>query len=113
MHSQEKDIFVPDGDMLICRCEEITKAEIVAAIRNGADTVTTVKKFTRAGMGLCKGKSCSSTIQRLIVEYAKKKPEEVFFDKEREPLRPVRIDVMGNYDEESAIVASGLCLKRI
>jgi NAD(P)H-nitrite reductase large subunit len=102
-----------DGDLIICRCEEITKAEIVSAILDGADTVTMVKKMTRAGMGLCKGKTCSLLIQKLISEYLGKKTEEIFFDIEREPLRPVRIDVMGNFTDEDALVDHKTCLERL
>ncbi len=37
--------------MLICRCEEVTEEEIRRAIKEGADTITGVKRRTRAGMG--------------------------------------------------------------
>ena len=40
-------------DMLVCRCEEVTVADIKKAIRDGAGDVTAVKLRTRAGMGLC------------------------------------------------------------
>ena len=50
--------------MIICRCEEITKGEIKAAIRNGMHTVNGIKRITRAGMGLCQGQTC----QRLVIQ---------------------------------------------
>ena len=43
---------------IICRCEEITEDEIIKSINDGASTVDEVKKFTRAGMGLCQGRTC-------------------------------------------------------
>jgi NAD(P)H-nitrite reductase large subunit len=100
-------------DILICRCEEVTRDEIIQAIKEGAHTVTAVKKRLRAGMGLCKGKTCSILVQRLIVEYAGKKPSEVDFDVEREPFRPIQISVLADYDEDDAIVDHELCLRRM
>ncbi len=45
-------------DIIICRCQEVTRQEILQAIADGAVTVDGVKKRTRAGMGLCQGKTC-------------------------------------------------------
>lgn len=47
-----------DKDIIICRCEEITKGEIIQAIRDGATTVDGIKRMTRAGKGLCQGRTC-------------------------------------------------------
>ena len=38
-----------DKDIIICRCEEITKGEIIQAIRDGATTVDGIKRMTRSG----------------------------------------------------------------
>ncbi len=45
---------------IVCRCEQITEAEIRASIRRpvGALTVDAVKRRTRAGMGRCQGGFC-------------------------------------------------------
>jgi len=43
---------------IVCRCEHVTEAEIVEAIRRGADTMDGVKHLTRAGMGRCQGGFC-------------------------------------------------------
>ena len=54
-------------DTMICRCEEITESEVIVAIRAGASTLNEVKRSTRAGMGLCQGKTCQLMIARLLV----------------------------------------------
>ena len=53
---------------IICRCEQITLAEILAAIRGpiGATTVDAVKMRTRAGMGRCQGGFCGPKIVEII-----------------------------------------------
>ena len=57
------DLFTPGpglyklatDDTIVCRCEQITKKEIVDAVAAGCRSVTWVKRFTRAGMGFCQG----------------------------------------------------------
>ena len=54
----------PDDDLIICRCEEITKGQIRQAIRDGMSTLNGVKRVTRAGMGLCQGQTCARLVSR-------------------------------------------------
>lgn len=51
---------------IVCRCEEITEAEIIDAVRCGHTTVDGVKFHTRAGMGRCQGGFCSAKILEII-----------------------------------------------
>ena len=43
---------------VVCRCEQVTEAEILEATRRGAHTMDGVKHLTRAGMGRCQGGFC-------------------------------------------------------
>ena len=54
---------------IICRCEQITRAEIVEAIRRGATTVDGVKRRVGSGMGRCQGSRCALKIEKLLEEY--------------------------------------------
>lgn len=78
-----------NDDITVCRCEEITLGDIKAAIKNGARTVTGVKLRTRAGMGLCQGRSCEKMVQALLKEYVGSTPEEISTSTSRPPVRPV------------------------
>lgn len=51
---------------VICRCEVITEAEIVEAIKRGATTVDGVKRRTRATMGRCQGSFCMPKILEIM-----------------------------------------------
>lgn len=53
---------------VICRCETITEAEIVAAINEpcGARTVDAVKRRTRAGMGRCQAGFCGPRVTQIL-----------------------------------------------
>lgn len=53
---------------VICRCETVTEAEIIEAIRRGARTIDGVKYRTRAGMGRCQGGFCGPRIARILSE---------------------------------------------
>jgi len=52
---------------LVCRCEKISEAEIVEAVRGGHTTLDGIKYFTRAQMGRCQGGFCTYKIIKLIM----------------------------------------------
>ena len=52
----------PKYGHLVCRCEQITVAEVLEAIYRGADTMDAVKHTTRAGMGRCQGGFCGISL---------------------------------------------------
>ena len=54
---------------IICQCEQISRAEILEAIRRGASTVEAVKRRVGSGMGRCQGSRCSYAIETLLKEY--------------------------------------------
>jgi glycerol-3-phosphate dehydrogenase len=60
----------PDYGEIVCRCETITRAEVLAAIRNplGVATVTGVKYRCRAMMGRCQGGYCQLRIAELLMQ---------------------------------------------
>ena len=45
----------PDDDMIVCRCEEITKGEIRRAVHDGMFTLTEIRRYLRTGMGALSG----------------------------------------------------------
>ena len=65
---RRKGIFAKDNE-IICQCEQITRAEIMEAIRRGATTVDGVKRRVGSGMGRCQGSRCSLKIEKLLEEY--------------------------------------------
>ena len=54
---------------IICQCEQITRSEIVEAIRRGASTADGVKRRVGSGMGRCQGSRCTLKIEQLLEEY--------------------------------------------
>ena len=69
---------------IVCRCETVTKAEILSAIHNplGVHTVTGIKNRTRATMGRCQGGFCGPRVQEIIARELKKNLKDVPLDRE-------------------------------
>ncbi|MBW2094769.1 MAG: (2Fe-2S)-binding protein [Deltaproteobacteria bacterium] len=82
-----------DDDLVICRCEEITKGEIKEAIRNGMRTLNGIKRITRAGMGLCQGQTCQRLVTQILASELGVPPGEVTPTTARAPVRPLKLSV--------------------
>lgn len=69
---------------IICRCENITEAEIVDAINRpcGARTVDGVKRRVRPGMGRCQGGFCGPKVVEIIARELNMSVEDVLKDYE-------------------------------
>ena len=89
-----------DDEVLICRCQEVTRKMILDAIVDGATTVDGIKRRTRAGMGLCQGKSCERLIQGILAEVTGQDRAQITPQKSRMPVRPVKIGIIGGADDE-------------
>ena len=82
------------NDAIVCRCEEITEEEIMAAIRSGADSLEAVKKATRAGMGFCQGRTCKRLIARMLSGYYQMPVDRYLPGSLRIPVSPIRLSVL-------------------
>ena len=78
-------------DTILCRCEEITKGEILSAVLEGSDSVHAAKMWTRAGMGRCQGRMCRMSVTACIAEATGRSPEHIGFNRPRVPCRPVAL----------------------
>jgi NAD(P)H-nitrite reductase large subunit len=79
---------MPAEDWIICRCEEVKLSEILEAIRQGARDVDAVKRMTRAGMGLCQGRTCARLVSRIIAGELGVPAALVRQARQRLPVRP-------------------------
>ena len=84
-----------DDDVLVCRCEEVTAGEIRAAIRAGATDVTQVKLRTRAGMGLCQGRTCELLVQQILSQELGISQDQAGYSTPRTPQRPMTFGTLG------------------
>lgn len=88
---------IPPG-CIVCRCEDVTRAEIEAAIAEGATEVNQLKAFTRAGMGPCQGRICGEALAGLVAPHVGG-AQAAGLVTGRAPLRPVPMDaLLGDFD---------------
>ena len=78
----------PDYGEIVCRCNKVTRAEILSAIRNplGARTMAAVKYRTRCMMGRCQGGYCQMRIAQMLEAEAGLGPCEVMYARDGSPL---------------------------
>ena len=89
----------PDDDVIICRCEEITKGDIRKAIHDGMYTMTELRRFLRTGMGLCQGQTCGRLV-KTILQMELKQAVPADEATARAPMRPIAMAVYGKEAEE-------------
>jgi NAD(P)H-nitrite reductase large subunit len=83
-----------EKDLIICRCEEVTKGEILDAIDAGAETLNEVKRLTRAGMGLCQGRICRRLLTQIYARETGQRPDKIRPTTFRPPVRPLTIETL-------------------
>ena len=91
----------PDDDMIICRCEEITKGEIRKAVHEGMYTITEIRRYLRTGMGLCQGQTCSKLVKRIVAQELKVAPDVLEPATSRSPMRPIEMKIFAKEEEGS------------
>lgn len=92
-----------EEDIIICRCEEIGMKEILAAIEKGDRNLNSIKRRTRAGMGLCQGKTCSKMISRMICQQTGVSAAELEPSSKRQPVNPITLGTMASTAERPLI----------
>ncbi len=79
---------IEDDEIIVCRCERVTKREIKEKILSGCRDFNTLKAELRIGMGPCGGKTCLDLIWRVFRECGVD-----FKDVEGHAYRPFELEV--------------------
>lgn len=82
---------LPTPKTLVCRCEELSLAEVTSGIQCGGADIRTLKVMTRVGMGSCQGRSCWPSICRLVASRTGRTIEEIGPLSVRAPVRPITL----------------------
>ena len=104
VNDRSRDIgpFVPgpDDDMLICRCEEVTKGEIRKAVHEGMWTITEIRRYLRTGMGLCQGQTCAKLVKSIVARELGISLAELEPATSRVPMRPIEMHIFAKEAKE-------------
>ncbi|HDZ91676.1 MAG: NAD(P)/FAD-dependent oxidoreductase [Deltaproteobacteria bacterium] len=92
---EQADLVAKDRDYgeIVCRCEQITRKEVLEAIENplGVKSVTALKFRARVMMGRCQGGFCLPKIVRILQEDFGYRPEDFFLYREGSHLFTGRV----------------------
>ncbi len=80
-------------DVVVCRCENVAAGAIREAAAVSPD-VSAVKRMTRAGMGLCQGRTCQAAVAELTAEVAAAPIDAVGRFSARSPDRPTSLETL-------------------
>ncbi|MBV4551938.1 NAD(P)/FAD-dependent oxidoreductase [Pseudomonas sp. SWRI102] len=82
---------IPDDDVMVCRCEEVTAGEIRRYVDLGCLGPNQTKAFGRCGMGPCQGRQCGLAVTQIIAAHRRVPPAEVGYYRIRSPLKPITL----------------------
>ncbi|ADV65279.1 BFD domain protein (2Fe-2S)-binding domain protein [Desulfurococcus mucosus DSM 2162] len=77
--------------VIVCRCENVTLADVLNAIESGIDNLELLKRKLRIGMGQCQGQTCLLIVAGILMKKTGKSFEEIFMPRNRPPISPVKI----------------------
>ena len=89
--------------IIICRCQDITLAEVEEAIDQGMTHPEEIKRFLHVGMGPCQGRTCGRLIARLIARKTGKPVQQLPQTKPRSPLVSVPIKSILQENDEGIV----------
>lgn len=85
-----------DKDIIICRCEDLTREKILACIKEGYCTIDEIKRVTRAGMGPCQGRTCRLLIAQELSRAYGVPMEDVLMPTFRPPVVPIAMGTLAD-----------------
>ncbi|MCZ7570859.1 MAG: NAD(P)/FAD-dependent oxidoreductase [Ardenticatenaceae bacterium] len=88
-------------DTIVCRCQEVTKAELRDAARASTLSAREVKLRTWAGMGPCQGRFCGDVILRIMAEEKGVAIDQIPAPRVRPPVHTVPLAALAQELEES------------
>lgn len=88
-------------ETIICRCEDLTLAEIRSAIDDGYCDFEELKRYLRVGMGPCQGRTCIPLVRRELARFLGKSVGEIRIPTTRPPAVNVLFGTIKDGSEKS------------
>ena len=77
--------------VILCRCEDVTLADVQRAVKLGRADVEEVKRYTGFGTGPCQGKECLRAVALAIAAASGRAPAAMHAFTTRPPLVPTEL----------------------
>lgn len=82
-------------DVLLCRCEEISVAQVRAAARDqNVVEINRLKALTRVGMGRCQGRMCGSAVAEILATSCGRQVSNVGRLRAQPPVKPLPLETV-------------------
>jgi NADPH-dependent 2,4-dienoyl-CoA reductase/sulfur reductase-like enzyme len=91
-------ITAPSGDIVVCRCEEVTAGKIASMVKLGCLGPNQTKFFSRCGMGPCQGRICGLSVTNILAKELGVAPDVTGAYHVRSPLKPMPLSAIGQRD---------------
>ncbi len=91
-----------EEDIIICRCEDLTLADIRKTIKRGHQNPQVIKRLTRCGMGPCQGSTCRELLLKEVASAVGKSVGELEMITYRPPTKPIKIKSMLGVDKDES-----------
>ncbi len=99
---------LPQGGTIVCRCEEVSAAQIVTAAKQGCSGPNQMKAYLRCGMGPCQGRQCGLTVTELMAQTLGRSPADIGHVRPRPPVKPITLADMAKLpaspDEKASVI---------
>jgi sarcosine oxidase subunit beta len=80
--------------VILCRCEDVTLADVQHAVSLGRADLEEVKRYTGFGTGPCQGKECLREVARAVAQATGGAPAALAPFTARPPLVPIELGVL-------------------
>jgi hypothetical protein len=82
------------GKIVLCRCEDVTLADLEHCVSRGYADIEEVKRYTGFGTGPCQGKECLGPMATQLAKLTNKPPAHIPAFTSRPPLAPTPLKLL-------------------
>lgn len=82
------------GKIVLCRCEDVTLADLEHCVSRGYKDIEEVKRYTGFGTGPCQGKECLGPMATQLARLTERPPSEIPPFTSRPPLAPTPLKLL-------------------
>jgi len=82
------------GKIVLCRCEDVTLADLEHSVSRGYRDIEEVKRYTGFGTGPCQGKECLAAVATQLAILTRQPPSAIPPFTSRPPLAPTPLRVL-------------------
>jgi sarcosine oxidase subunit beta len=82
------------GKIVVCRCEDVTLADLQHSVNRGYRDIEEVKRYTGFGTGPCQGKECQAVVAIALARLTGERPAAIAPFTSRPPLAPTPLRLL-------------------